>query len=290
MSYKFRLPTGFNPQSINNKLGISLWDSSLRVELGNKGGLYILFIWVKVKNGIIVPDNDDGGEYKLLPFYGGESDILFPRLNNEHFPNYSRITRSYNSGIYNFCYGQKVDNTYQAMKIFNEEWIELDYKGQHKKSLQLKLNLYKKLKALEAHNQHLLLFFQCSSFWDFNLNKLPILEANLRDLKGHKKAWPFYGLDDKSPLVTSLKNTKKMISEKFIFAYCELGGSVNERLFKEAECKFFLQKEFGIYLPNHMNWGKANFKRWEELSNNINVVNPFDFSEIEGLIYRPHVN
>ena len=81
------------------------------------------------------------------------------------------------------------------------------------------------------------------------------------------------------------EETKKLIKENFFFAYYRKEATDAVSLYKrEAECKYFLEKEYGIYLPFHME-DEINKNRFNELLK-YGGTNTFDFTNLDSLIYK----
>ena len=273
----FILPNG-NDYIKGNPKGLELAHPDLKCP-----GVYIIGIKANIdENGNLVkgPDN----EKKFLPFYLGmvkPGSSLISRI-LRHYKDFSSIRRSTVVGLFNFSLDTNACRIYDALEIFNKVWIEPGYNGGTRTLLE-RWMLYIGISAVELLNQYLLIFFQCQTSYQF---KLPVAyaNANLINFKSHTQAYNiFLGAEDpvSTLLAGSYKKTKDNIRDNFYFVYlpmCDAG--INDIFLKEAEAKYFLQKNYGIYTQNQLERGHPYLGLWTGVFMQPPVLypNPFNFN------------
>lgn len=191
-------------------------------------------------------------EEKFCPLYVGIRDNIRNRVYDHHREG------GYLNGrkeLFDFSNGMKA--VYQDIKIWNEMWGSLKRGG---KTIVQKEKLFNKLKTLLWFNSDL--FFQ---------KKLDLLESDIKfkDNKSKHKSTITIELPELliayptnkkiKELLDSIVNTKKIISDKFYFAFYEYTGNFHDYKREvqpilekiEALTKWSLSENYGLYTYGH---------------------------------------
>ena len=267
----FILPNGYLK---GNPVGLNIPNPDL-----NYPGIYIIAVKANISsNGIISKGNDT-----FLPFYSGmvkcQSQIYNRVL--DHYNKYSALLppASFRGGLFNFSVGQNVCRIYDSIELFNKSWI--DVVASPKGSLH-KHRFYYEMDELENFgSEDYLIYFQCSSFLNYKLNKVIATAFWGDQSQGAVRA--AYGMPGTGPrganLAAAYDSLKDFLQDSFYFVYLPLPGFTNAQILeKEADCKYFLQNDYSIFTANQLETtiGRTRYKAL--IDNPGAFANPFGFN------------
>ena len=294
MSYKFLLPEDKKYQFIKgdptNALNYSLGGPYDLMSATNKPGVYIIGVKVHISTKGIILKNPEPNSIKMFcPFYVGmveSNSTIFNRVVKEHYPNYCELKSKHTKELFNWSVDTNICDIYTAIEKYNYKWIL----NSHTRGSQIKHDLYAEM---FQNHPNMLVFFQCSSYVNYLLN-IDVKKAAWYDIN-HYEAYAFYITKSGKgkQFAKYLEETKKTIEDNFYFVYCPLDDLISSNIYeKEAECKWFLKAEYGIFTTNELE-NKDNNRKWKELEEakekGAPILNTFDFIDLDKIIFKRNI-